>query len=242
MARTEFNWSTLDRRGLVNFLWLAYPEVVDRKMTPTQIHTILAKHVKQLLPVRVVKKFDPTVESGWIYVGGTYFSDYDQDYKKCIEVNFNYCLFDKKISLTKYKFERICRSFADVILHEIIHMRQYRRRKFKIIPDYESTADRYQQRIEQSYLGCPDEIDAYSFNMACELMANFRNDKKAVETYIGKKHRKGKLKSNVLRMYLKAFDYDQNHKIIRRLKKRSIGYINNAELGRPYKTSDWIAW
>jgi hypothetical protein len=38
---------------------------------------------------------------------------------------------------------------ADTILHEIMHMRQYRRRKFKILPDYASTAEKTEQRAEQ---------------------------------------------------------------------------------------------
>jgi len=41
-------------------------------------------------------------------------------------------------------------------------------------------------------------------------------------------------------MYLKAFDYNHDHKIIKRLKKRVIRYLPNAELGRPYRTADWI--
>jgi hypothetical protein len=119
-------------------------------------------------------------------------------------------------------------------------MRQYRRREFKILPDYDSNAEMSEQRQEQSYLGCTDEIDAYSFNIACELMDSFKNDYDSVIEYVSKKHRKGRLKSHSLRTYLKAFEYNHNHPIIKRLKTRIIRYLPNAEFGKPYRTTDWI--
>jgi hypothetical protein len=42
-------------------------------------------------------------------------------------------------------------------------------------------------------------------------------------------------------MYLDTFDHDHDHKVIRKLKKKVVNYIPNAiELGKPYKTSDWL--
>jgi hypothetical protein len=240
LCGSEFNWSILDRQYLYKLLWMVWPEIVNKPLSAAKIHSILAKHIKQYLPVRVTKKFDGAVEFGWVYVGGTYYSDYDQEFKKCIEVVFVYNPFEKKLCLSKSKFQRICRTFSDVILHELIHMRQYRRREFKVLPDYESNAERTEQRQEQSYLGCTDEIDAYSFNIACELIDRFGLDYKSIINYVGAKHWKGRLKSNSLRMYLKAFEYNHDHQIIKRLKKRIIRYLPNAELGRPYRTADWI--
>ena len=237
---SEFNWSILDRQSLTRLLWMIWPEIVDKPLTPSKIHSIISKHIRQYLPIRVSKKFDGAVELGWIYVGGMYYSSYDEDFKKSIEVTFVYSPFEDKMCLSKSKFQRICKTFSDVVLHELIHMRQYRRREFKILPDYESNAERTEQRQEQNYLGCTDEIDAYSFNIACELIDKFGMDYAAIVNYVGAKHWKGKLKSNSLRMYLKAFDYNHDHRIIKRLKKRIIRYLPNAELGRPYRTSEWI--
>jgi hypothetical protein len=239
IAGAQFDWSMLDRNGLIQMLWQIYPEVVDKKLTPAKFKDIVAKHIKKWLPVRVSLKADPIVEIGWIYTGGTYYSYWDEEDKKCIEVVFNYNPFDEKVIITKDRFKRICRIFADVVLHEVIHMRQYRRRDFKILPDYESHADKSELREEQSYLGCTDEIDAYSFNIACELLERLHDPKK-IEEYVGKRHRRGHLLSNGLRGYLKAFEYDHNHPIIKRLKKKIIHYIPNAQLGKPYRTADWI--
>ncbi len=239
IAGAHFDWSILDRKGLARMLWQIYPEVVDKKLSPTKLKSILAKHIKKYLPVRVALKPDPSVDLGWIYTGGTYYSDWDEDGRKCIEVVFTYNPFDNQVIVTKERFRRMCNIFADVILHEVIHMRQYRRRDFKILPDYESHADRSELREEQGYLGCTDEIDAYSFNIACELLEKLKDPKK-VHNYIAKKHRKGPLLSHGLRIYLKAFEHNQNHPIIKRLKKKIIRYLPNAQLGKPYRTADWI--
>lgn len=239
IGKSHFDWSILDRQGLANMLWSIYPEVVDRKLTPVQLKTILSKHIKKHLPVRVSLKPDITVELGWMYTGGTYYSDWDQENRQCIEVVFSSNPLDKYLLITKKKFKRMCTTFSDVILHELMHMRQYRRRNFKILPDYESTAEMTELRREQRYLGCTDEIDAYSFNIACELRDRLKT-RKEISNYVAKKHRRGPLLSHGLRFYLKAFEYNHNHPIIKRLKKRIIRYMPNAELGKPYKTSDWI--
>lgn len=238
--RAKFDWSLLDRQGLISLLWQIYPEVVDRQHTPEQIQRILSRQIKKCLPVRVVKKMDESVELGIVYIGGCYYSDWDQEKKTCIEVSFVYNPIDEYLSFDKKRFKRICVTFADVILHEIIHMRQYRRRKFKIIPDYDSNADMDELRQEQSYYGCTDEIDAYSFNIACELLDKFKGDIERASEYVTKKHRRGQIKSNNLRGYLKAFEYNHNHPIIKRLKKRVIRYMPHALSGKPYRNKDWI--
>ena len=42
-------------------------------------------------------------------------------------------------------------------------------------------------------------------------------------------------------MYLDAFDHNHSHRVIRKLKKKVMNYIPNAEeIAKPYKTSDWL--
>lgn len=237
--RTQFDWSILDRQGLIDILWLIYPDIVDKKITPSKFRSIVSKHLKQCLPIRIKTKQDASVDSGWIYIGGCYYSYYDQENKKSIEVLFNYNPFDEYVIISNARFKKMCKTFADVVLHEIMHMRQYRRRNYKVLPDYESQAEKTDLRKEQNYLGCSDEIDAYSFNIACELLEKLRKPNN-VQEYVSKKHQKGRLLSHSLRSYLRAFEYNHNHPIIKRLKKRIIRYIPNAQLGKPYRTSDWI--
>jgi hypothetical protein len=134
----------------------------------------------------------------------------------------------------------MCVLFADTILHELMHMRQYRSRKFKELPDYASTAEKTEQREEQEYLGNPDEIDAYSFNIACELMDKFKGDEQQVIKYLSEDQKGLRRRHNSWRMYLKAFNHDHNHIIIKRVKSKVIRYLPQSRIGKPYRNKDWI--
>ncbi len=239
-GRSKFNWSILDRNSLIDYFWSLYPEICDQPLTIDRIHSKISKHVKNLVPVRMTKSRNAKVEAGWIWVGGTYYSDWDQSKRQCIELNLVYELFSDHMILSKRRYHRMCYSMADTLLHEIMHMRQYRRRKFKNLPDYDSTALREEKRQEQEYLGNSDEVDAYSFNIACELLDKFNNNNKKIINYLNE-NQKGKVrKHNCWRMYLKAFDHDHNHPIIQRVKKKVIRYIPHALNGKPYRNKDWI--
>ena len=119
-------------------------------------------------------------------------------------------------------------------------MRQFRRRKFKDLPDYASRAEKDEQNQAQSYLGKSDEIDAYGFNIACELVSKFKGDEQLITQYLNEDQSKKRRKSNCWRDYLKAFDHDHNHIIIKRLKKKVIHYLPHARVGKPYRTKEWI--
>lgn len=238
--KPKFDWSLLDRYSLYEYFQQLKSKIVGQDLTIHQFHKLFKNHIIKELPVRVSKRYDSKVNNGFAYVGGTYYSDFDQLKQKCIEINFVYNVLDKNINYTKIKFDRICTVITDVVLHEIIHMRQYRRRKFKDLPDYNSTAEKTEQRAEQAYYGCSDEIDAYSFNIACELLGKFDNDPQAVKEYLSTIQSKRSRASSSLRLYLKAFNWDYDHTIIKRLKSKTIRYIPNALNGKPYRNRDWI--
>lgn len=244
MAKTKlmFDWSTLDRNYISNVIWDSNLEILGTHLTVSKIHSILSKKIKSNFPVNVRKYFDPKVDPGLIYIGGMYYSDLDKQKKKCIEIQLVYNNPKDEIFLNKSRLKRLGTCFADTVLHEIIHMRQFRRRNFKYLPDYASNAEKTEQRSEQAYLGCSDEIDAYAFNIACDLHDKFDNDIKKIVKYLTEDQKNKKRKFNCWRMYLKAFDHNHNHTIIRRLKKKVIRYLPHAAIGKPYKNKDWINW
>ena len=120
-------------------------------------------------------------------------------------------------------------------------MRQYRRRNFKSLPQYASTAARTKVREEQEYLGCTDEIDAYGFNIACELVTKFNGNQKSIIKFLNQ-DLKGLRRKGCWMMYLTAFKHDHNHEIIKRLKKKIIRYLPRAYSGKPFKSCDWICY
>jgi hypothetical protein len=240
VGKSKFNWSVLDRNGLIEFFWHLYPELTGQEIKISKFHSTLTTHVKKYLPVKIAKKRDPKVAFNWVYAGGTYYSDFDQEKQKCIELVFVYNTFQDTITMPANRYRRMCSVMADTILHEMMHMRQYRRRKFKILPDYASTAEKSEKRLEQEYLGNSDEIDAYGFNIACELMDKFKNNTDLVIQYLNEDQKKLRRRHNSWRMYLKAFDHDHEHPIIRRTKKKVIKYLPQAVVGKPYRNKDWI--
>lgn len=239
-TKPVFDWSILDRDALAEYLWSLRSEIVDKELPVKKFHSILYKHITKRLPVKVARKTDFKVGENEMFIGGTYYSDYDKSRKKCIEILFVYNPGFDTIKMSSRKFSRACLCFADTILHEIIHMRQFRRRKFKDLPEYASNAEKTEQRMEQGYLGCSDEIDAYGFNIACEVLERFNYNQKQAIRYLNTNQKGKRGKADCWRMYLKAFDHDHNHEIIKRVKKKVIRYFPHAEAGKPYRNKDWI--
>jgi len=170
--RESFNWSSLTRNNLHSILYGAGRDIIGRKLPVKQLQQQLSSHIKSYLPVRVVRiqrdrKHNPKL----VYMGGTYYSTLDQvGYPRFIEIVLSYHPDTKEIRMTDYRWNRLCTLFADTILHEMIHMRQYRSRNFKDLLGYESTAHYHRQRIDQEYYGHRDEMGAFSFNIACDML------------------------------------------------------------------------
>jgi hypothetical protein len=239
LKRSKFDWSLLDRKDLIRFFYSIYPELCEKRISIPKFHRILTRHIKSRFPVIITKKIEKFSKINELYVGGTYYSHYDKARKRCIELVFFYSP-DKTLTVSKKDYRKICIQIADTLLHEIMHMRQHRRRKFKMLPDYASTAESSIQRREQEYLGNSDEIDSYSFNIACTLHDQFRGNTRKIAKYLDS-DRKPRYGSNWgWIMYLEAFDWNRSHPIIRRLKKKVIRYLPRAAEGKPYRNKDWI--
>jgi len=237
---SSFNWSEWDKQSIIDMVYMAKDLVVDQNLTVTEFNTRLTKHIKYWLPVRSRKSYDAKVEENHLWIGGMYYTEYDMEKQKCIELHLCYKKGTNRINLTPRRFTRICNRVADVLLHEIIHMRQARKRKFKNLPGYSSKAESTKQRQEQEYLGDNDEIDAYAFNMACELNEKFQGYIKQIVDYFNEPQKGKRRYYNTWRMYLKAFDWDSDHRIIRRLKKRCIYYLSRSQISKPFHSKDWI--
>lgn len=237
----SYNWSSLDRQGLYSYFYSLKSSVVGKPFTPNQIHSLISRHIKQALPIKVKKHVDEKIEAKHIYTGGVYYSDLDKKGKLAIEVNFSYHPDNKKHILTEYRWRRMSIRFADVVLHEMIHMHQFRARNFKNIPGYQSTVENTKARKQQEYLGDKDEMGAFAFNIACEMIDRFGYDPKTISQYMdgdgATKH-----KNSWWYTYLKGFDFNHNHKIIRRMKSKIVRQLENAYIGKPFKTTEWLTY
>lgn len=240
MRASTFNWSQLDRNNLAKMVSLCKHDIVNQLLPINQIHKTLSKHIKSHLPIKVTKRLSFETEPGCMYIGGTYYSDLDAESKIAIELVLQYNPLDSHIMIESKRFKKNTYGIADTILHEIIHMRQYRSRKFKVLPDYASSAEKRKQRLDQMYLGCTDEIDAYSFNIACDLYSKYKGSTDAIVNYLNKHRGENIRKKNNWIKYLQTFNNDHNHPVIKQVKKRVIYYLPYAAIGKPFKSTNWI--
>ncbi len=241
MATCNFDWSSINRYELIEYIWKLHPKIINIPMSMEKFHRLLGNHIKHMIPVKLKKLIDSKVGRNRAWIGGTYYSQLDKENKNSIELIVVYKNKTDLISITDKIFIRTCRTISNTIMHEIIHMRQYRRREFNGLPSYNSTAQRTRQRKEQEYLGSSDEIDAYGYNIACELLWNFRNSTDHVIKYLDEDQYGKKRNYNSWRMYLKAFNHDHEHPIIKRVKQKVVRYLPNAMYGKPYRNKDWIS-
>lgn len=241
VQKCNFDWSSINRYELTNYFWSLHPEIVDKEISIEKFHKILSKHTKKYMPIKLKKWVNDKVELNCVWIGGTYYSDLDKLKKRSIELVVVYTKKSDVIKINRKNYYRSCHSLANTMMHEIIHMRQYRRRKFKVLPAYYSTAEKIEQQEEQSYLGCSDEIDAYGYNIACELLWKFNNNSDKVIEYLNEDQQGKRRNHNSWRMYLKAFNHDHEHPVIKRVKRKVVKYLPNAIYGKPYRNKDWIS-
>jgi hypothetical protein len=236
----SYDWSAWDRTSIIEMVYELKDEVTYQYLTVNQFHEKLTKHIKKYMPIRSRKSREKQVEKNRVFIGGVYYTQFDKDRQKSIELSLAYHPKDHYLEMPTRHFNRICVRIADVLLHEIIHMRQARKRNFKEIPGYNSIAESTKLRQQQEYFGDPDELDAYAYNMACELHDKFDGNIRDIVTYLNKDHKGYYRTYDTWKSYLKAFNWDQNHRVIKRIKKRSIYYLSRTQIIKPFQSKDWI--
>jgi hypothetical protein len=240
VSAKNYDWSTLDRTLIREMITNSVSTLVDTTTPHSFTKQIRDNFRHNEVPIKVIMTKNKEVKKDAIWVGGLYDSIKDKKNVKFITVSLNYHPEQKKVRMNKCSIRSLSTNIADTLLHEIIHTRQYRRRKFKDIQGYESTAEFGKQRRDQIYYGHSDEIDAYAFNIACLLNDRFKGDKKQIVQYLNSDLRDRRLKKNAYRTYLATFDHDHNHRVIKKLKKKVMYYLPYTEIGKPYKTADWL--
>ena len=242
MARSKFDWSSLDRSTLYSYMYEARNRIVGKDLTVDEIHRILSNQAKKYLPIKTKMIKTAEQEHGIIYIGGCYYGEDDKRKEsRFIEVCFSYFVWDYILNLSDYRWKRLCTVFADTLLHEIIHTKQYRSRRWKDIPGYLSNAHLIKKRKDQNYYGHPDEIGAYAFNIACEIYDRYGSNQQVAQKYLDSNQVLKHKSSSYLR-YFKTFDCNHNHVVIKKLKKKVISYLPNTVIGKPFKNSDYLTY
>jgi len=236
----RFDWVGLTRNSIISIVQQSLNEIPN-SIPILDFHSCVATQLKKYIPIRIRKKFVPnTLKAGQVAIAGYYHLDHDEAGSKPIELIFFYHNKDDRIKLNRKRITNIGVLTADTILHEIIHMSQFRKKNFLVCPEYRSCARRVKIRVAQEYLGKFDEIDAYAFNIIDELADRFGPIPSKIIAYINSDQRYRRQRNNSWLMYIRAFEHDHNHPVIRRLKKRVVKYLNRIHAGRPYDVNPWL--
>lgn len=240
--RKAFNWSVLDRGGLYLILYELKEQIVGKNLPIDEITSIISKHLKKELPIKVTSGRIKEAKKNEIWMGGMYHSDFDRKgYSRFIEIQLAYPTIGDTIKLSIHRFKRLCVVFADVMLHEIIHTRQFRARNFKAIPMYQSNAQYAKERKQQEYYGDRDEMGAHSFNLACDMIDMFGWDPKAIGDYLDK-DQPNRQRKTMWQRFLYAFEHNHEHRKVRQMKLKILKQLEYAYIGKPFKTSDYLTY
>ena len=123
------------------------------------------------------------------------------------------------------QFNIISRRIADTLSHEVIHMHQYRARDFLEVEKIEYTEFEDEEEENRWYLSSPDEINAYAYNIANELL-----DKHNYPQVLEKLNKVKDISiedSINLWAYVQAFSKDVNHPVLKRLIKKVYKSLDN---------------
>src|SRR6056300_406994 len=218
-----------DRKDLEKSVqaFLAYLTMEDN-LKPKNIALQLQQTLRHLGVSEVTVDYANQIDQGDMNLNATYdpWDDEDELDPYRIELLFNPK--DKKgIKFNTTALEEIKHRLIDALEHEMIHSLQYQKRDFKQQKGYRSR-DR-----EQEYLGNQDEIEAFAKNISSELLRHA--DKEQAIDMIRKatsttelRDKLGNLLSPNLVGYLRAYDFNTRHPVIRKLLKKVYNYIQNS--------------
>jgi hypothetical protein len=218
-----------DRKDLEKSVqaFLAYLTMEDN-LKPKNIALQLQQTLRHLGVSEVTVDYANQIDQGDMNLNATYdpWDDEDELDPYRIELLFNPK--DKKgIKFNTTALEEIKHRLIDALEHEMIHSLQYQKRDFKQQKGYRSR-DR-----EQEYLGNQDEIEAFAKNISSELLRHANKEQatdmlRSVKNTTELRDKIGNLLSPNLVGYLRAWDFNTRHPVIKKLLKKVYNYIQNS--------------
>lgn len=207
--------------------FLTYLSMEDN-LKPKYIAKQLQQTLKHIGVGEVTLDYVDQVDPGDMNLNATYdpWDDEDEMDPYRIELLFNPK--DKEsIKFSSDTLNEIKHRLIDALEHEIIHSLQYQKRDFKMQRGYRSK-DR-----EQEYLGNQDEIEAFAKNISSELLRHADKEQatnmlRSVKNTTELRDKLGNLLSPNLVGYLRAWDFNTRHPVIKKLLKKVYNYIQNS--------------
>jgi hypothetical protein len=190
-------------------------QVINTPLYKHELSNIIGHHLAQALRVNVIQAEAKEVDIGDMNINAFYDPDEDMMGKACIELVLVYSPYEKILIFDDEGWVRLVRRIADSVAHEQRHKYQYRQRDWERWDEEESEDE---IEVAQMYLGNKDEIDAYSINIANELLDNYTYNETLHCLTNPKKIDMSK--SVNLWAYMTVFGMDFSHPVLKRLLKK----------------------
>ena len=198
-------------------------EAKDRKLRPSEISKLLQNFVGSD-DIKVKTSRDNNVDLNQVVIGGLYDPHEDEANSSSITLYVSFNPEQKEIYIRDIDWPQVCVDIIECSGHEIIHQEQYRARGYDIGPHiFVSGSDDEEQKIDQEYLGNPDEVDAYGYSIAVEIY---------LKEHPQKLKSKNVLSTVMYKTYKKAFG--TLHPIVTQLLVNTIKYYTQLTNGEAH--------
>jgi hypothetical protein len=214
------------RKEILEILEELRPQIVDHFYSVDELVQDLGVFIGQRFNVDVKHAEASQVDQNDLDLNGYYDGGLDEGGDIPIEIYLITNPMQDVMIIDNETFNVIVRRIADTLSHEVIHMSQYRARDFLEVEKIEYAPEEMEQDEENRfYLSSLDEINAYAYNIANELL-----DRHEYSMVIEKLHKIKEISiddSVNLWAYVNAFSKDVNHPVLRRLIKKVYKNLGN---------------
>lgn len=207
------------RKEVLDILDDIKPHIVNRFFSVDELVQDLGVFIGQRFNIDVKHAEASQVDQNDIELNGYYDGGLDEAGDVPIEIYLITNPMQDVMIIDDNQFELIARKIADTLSHEVIHMSQFRARDFLEVERIEYTdIEEDSDEDERWYLSSPDEINAYAYNIANELLD--KNDITVVMQKLNKIKDISIEDSVNLWAYVNAFEKNTSHPVLRRLIKK----------------------
>jgi hypothetical protein len=154
----------------------------------------------------------PDIPTNDWWINGTYDIVDDQDDLPCVHINLMFSTKKRKLQIDKLDWNQWAFHVADVMTHEYLHRYYVHNRGMRFGRGYQTRHMGEYERNMKDYLGCEDEILAYGFSCAAEMLC-YQIPFEQTKTH---------------KLYKKYF-FKTDPKVVLKLKRQAIKYIKHLE-------------
>ena len=212
------------RKHLLPILYELSTEIVDRIIPLDELIDKIGLFLSDRFRVDVMHATSQTALPGSMLINADYDQEKDEKNKVSIQIILITYTNEQSFLWDDEQCTYVCKQIADTIIHEMVHMKQCRARDFE---DYFFEKDSFESGKEEAqyYLGNNDEIDAYAYNIASELLD--QGDFKQANLALSCPSKITLETSANLWAYMNTFDYNVDHPAIRKLIKKIYKHLTH---------------